>query len=317
MNAYYEDDEVYADALSAAHARGGWRATVSIWLGAGLAAALIGGLVYWSYQLSGREPGEVPILRAALTPAKERPADPGGVVTPYQEIGAYEVAEAGGSTPAQIELAARPPRPRESDLPMGALPAEEQATLKAGVVTAVVGGVDEPEPTAADGVTEPNAIAEAERALIEKSLQLVLAESADATPTPPAGSGSDQAPAYSPLVRSKPNNIEERVALAGKAAESAEMQLAQDAATSQIQVQLGAFPERAIVDNEWKRIFQANRDVLAGRALAVQQTVSGGTVYYRLRVGPFRDGHEANTVCQALKARGQDCLVAINTDRRG
>ncbi|MEM6422593.1 MAG: SPOR domain-containing protein, partial [Pseudomonadota bacterium] len=86
---------------------------------------------------------------------------------------------------------------------------------------------------------------------------------------------------------------------------------------SQFQIQLGAYPERSTIELEWSRLSQANNDVLSGRALAVQQTVSGGTTYYRLRVGPFRDGLEASTVCQALKARGYDCLVAINTESRG
>ncbi len=44
----------------------------------------------------------------------------------------------------------------------------------------------------------------------------------------------------------------------------------------------------------------------------MQTTVSGGRTYYRLRVGPFVGMSEAHAVCQALKARGQDCIVARN-----
>jgi cell division protein FtsN len=63
----------------------------------------------------------------------------------------------------------------------------------------------------------------------------------------------------------------------------------------------------------WKRIQKANADILRDRTLAIQTTISGGTTFYRLRVGPFKDGSEARAVCQALKGRGQDCLVARNS----
>ena len=63
----------------------------------------------------------------------------------------------------------------------------------------------------------------------------------------------------------------------------------------------------------WSAISKANQDVLRGRALAVQSTVSGGTTFYRLRVGPFSNRAEAVSVCRALKARDQDCIVARNS----
>ena len=63
---------------------------------------------------------------------------------------------------------------------------------------------------------------------------------------------------------------------------------------------------------KWERIRKANDDILRGRTLAIQTTVSGGTTFYRLRVGPFESGSEARNICQALKARGQDCIVARN-----
>ncbi|MDT8343652.1 MAG: SPOR domain-containing protein [Thermohalobaculum sp.] len=316
MKAYYDTDEDYADALSAAHARGGWRATLSIWIGAAVAVSLVAGVALWSWRVTTREPGEVPLIRAAADPAKERPEDPGGAVTPHQDVRAFDAASGQTGSAPQISLAPPPPAPTAEDVAMGRLAAREPAA-GTEVVSAVVGGVEElaePE-TLPGGDTGASPLIEAEQALIAESLRRVLSESGSGEPTPPVGSGSGQAPPYSPTVRGKPDDLAARVAAA--AAVDVDADLRERAATSQIQVQLGAFPERGEVDTEWQRILQANRDILSGRALAVQQTTSGGTVYYRLRVGPFRDGHEANTVCQALKARGQDCLVAINTDRRG
>ncbi|MEM8625344.1 MAG: SPOR domain-containing protein [Pseudomonadota bacterium] len=136
-------------------------------------------------------------------------------------------------------------------------------------------------------------------------------------PVPPVGVGSELAPAYVPFVRARPADLTLRIARAQSERAQAETDLVHEAERSPVQIQLGAFPERQTIEAEWDRLRQANSDVLSGRALAVQQTISGGITYYRLRVGPFRDGHEANTVCQALKVRGYDCLVAINTERRG
>jgi len=317
MRAYYDDEEDYADALSAAHARGGWRASLSIWIGAAVALVLIAGLVFWSWQLATRAPGEVPLIRAAVSPAKERPSDPGGADTPHQDKRAFDAALGQGETAPRVALAPPSPSPTAEDLAMGRLAPSAGSGSSPDVVAAVVGGVeeiDERAPLVADA-PGPNPLIEAEQALIEESLRRVLADAAPGEPVPPVGASSDQAPPYSPAVRGKPRDLAARMASASTV--DADAELRENAATSQIQVQLGAFPDRGEVDREWTRIFQSNRDILAGRALAVQQTTSGGTVYFRLRVGPFRDGHEANTVCQALKARGQDCLVAINTDRRG
>ncbi|MEM7497316.1 MAG: SPOR domain-containing protein [Pseudomonadota bacterium] len=136
-------------------------------------------------------------------------------------------------------------------------------------------------------------------------------------PVPPKGEGSELAPAFVPLVRDRPSDFAARIAISRTTKAGAQQELVVEAERSPVQIQLGAYPDRAVIEQEWSRLRQANSDVLTGRALAVQQTVSGGVTYYRLRVGPFRDGHEANTVCQALKVRGYDCLVAINTEKRG
>ena len=63
---------------------------------------------------------------------------------------------------------------------------------------------------------------------------------------------------------------------------------------------------------EWTRIFKANEDILSGRALVVERTISGGRSFFRLRAGPFTGPIEAQNVCWALQARGQSCLVVVN-----
>jgi len=97
-----------------------------------------------------------------------------------------------------------------------------------------------------------------------------------------------------------------------QAEESEATKLAAAAAASAVQIQLGAFPEREKSESEWQRIYKANEDILYGRTLVIQSTVSGGQRYFRMRVGPFRDRIEAQNICRALQARKQDCLVAVN-----
>ncbi|MGD1927277.1 MAG: SPOR domain-containing protein, partial [Paracoccaceae bacterium] len=129
-------------------------------------------------------------------------------------------------------------------------------------------------------------------------------------PVPEITGGSREAPASSPLVLKRPANLLDRVKQAGAVEKASASQLSARAAQSAVQIQLAADPSEAVIRAMWAKIRRANDDILHDRALAVGTTISGGTTYYRLRVGPFRDGAEARSVCQALKARGQDCLVA-------
>ncbi len=128
----------------------------------------------------------------------------------------------------------------------------------------------------------------------------------------PVPDASEYAPPLTPLARPRPPDLKERMVAAVEAAEQSASDLVRRAAESAVQVQLAADPSEDVVRAMWRRISHANADILHDRELAVQTTVSGGTKFYRLRVGPFAGVSEARAVCQALKARGQDCIVARN-----
>ena len=130
--------------------------------------------------------------------------------------------------------------------------------------------------------------------------------------TPGIAGATALAPRLSRAAPSRPADLLERVRAAQEAA-SAEEQLAERAAASAVQIQLGDYATKDETELEWERIFGSNDDILQGRALVVQPTISGGRRRFRLRVGPFKDQVEARTVCRALTARGQDCLVAVNS----
>ncbi|MEM0990023.1 MAG: SPOR domain-containing protein [Pseudomonadota bacterium] len=269
----------------------GWsraKTVISTVVGALVAMSLLMALGIWFYRLGVRDAENVPIIRAALEPEKERPTDPGGAVTPHQGITSYEVAEATPAQAASVVLAPDPAEPAPEDVAQGQLvpePPRPPTPTEVAVNT---------EPTAPDPApTEP--------------------EPTEPEPTPEITGGSEWAPADAPEARARPANLQELARQAAERDVQAVDNLAARAASSPVQIQLAANPDEIVIRQMWERIRQANPDLLGARALSVQTTVSGGVTFYRLRVGPFEDRAEARAICQALKARNQDCIVAQNS----
>ncbi len=284
MRDEFEDDYYVAEDQP----RQGWRGRLtermSTWIGAALALAVIGGLVLWGYRLGQRDASAVPVISAAPEPAKIQPDDPGGAEIAHQGITSYRAGD-GERAPAAITFAPPPERPAEEDVAMGALPdGEAEAAGQAAGETAA-----EPDETVA----------------------LAPTDGTGAGPEATAGDGTEQAPEISPVAPTRPGDLSQRMDAARRAI-SEEAELASRAAASAVQIQLGAFPDKEQTRSDWARIYRANEDILAGRALVVQSTISGGRRFFRLRAGPFRDRIEAQNVCRALQARGQSCLVAVN-----
>ncbi|MCE8000170.1 MAG: hypothetical protein HEP70_15035 [Rhodobiaceae bacterium] len=109
-----------------------------------------------------------------------------------------------------------------------------------------------------------------------------------ATITPPA---SEPAPAAAPEV-------------AASAPASAVAQ------TGQYLIQLLSVRSEAAAKTAWANLQTAHGDLLGGETLNIEAADLGerGT-FYRVRFGAFDGKADANAVCTALKAQGQDCLV--------
>lgn len=313
------------------------RRALSTAIGAAVALALLVALGTWFYRLGARDAENVPIIRASAEPTKTRPEEPGGAVTPYQEITSYGIAADGEATPTAAVIAPPPPEPHREDVPMGTLPpepaerpagfgserepaahhtappapapvqappaseeppSEPDASADAVEIAEVPGAIEE-----AGGAMGPEAEAEEIAALIREA---TLDDAMSAKPDPSGASD------LAPLPPARPADLRARIEASVRSAEESAAELARRAAASPVQIQLAADPDEATVRAMWRRIAEANADILHDRELAVQKTVSGGTTYYRLRVGPFAGASEASAVCQALKARGQDCIVARN-----
>ncbi|HET7409832.1 MAG TPA: SPOR domain-containing protein [Paracoccaceae bacterium] len=279
------------------------RRAASTGIGACVAVALLLAMGMWFYRLGVRDAENVPIIRAAAEPAKIRPEDPGGAVAPHQDITSYSVAASRPVQATAAVIAPPPPEPRREDVAMGTLAPAERPQASAPTAAHFVQASAVPAHPAQEPPLRPTADGE----------QLATAEPvAGAPPVDPVPNASDYAPPLSPVARPRPDNLKARMVAAVQAAERSADGLARRAAESEIQVQLAADSNESVVRGMWQRIARANQDILHDRELAVQTTTSGGTRLYRLRVGPFKGVSEARAVCQALKARGQDCIVARN-----
>ncbi|MEL6479001.1 MAG: SPOR domain-containing protein [Pseudomonadota bacterium] len=294
--------------------------TVSTWLGAAVALVVLLILGTWFYQLGVRDARSVPVIRASTEPVKTRPVDVGGEVTPHQDIASYDAGSPEPRPEPRPQLADPAPEPAEEDVALAELQPSQPEPVTREELTPPIAPEPEEEPSVRASVitSDPPPAAPAERSEQTEPEEEVAAAPAPApgseieTPLPPAGEGSRLAPAFSPTVQTRPADLRVRMQRALENAESAQDRLAERAQTSRVKIQLRASPSRDEVVRAWRRLQAANRDILGQKALALQTTSSGGTTFYRLRVGPFRDRAEANAVCQALRARGQDCIVTTS-----
>lgn len=282
----YTDDE---DGVSGAPLPGAGRTlgVLSMLTGAVLCVAVVLGAGYWAMGLDDRRAADLPVFRASLEPVKVRPEDPGGETTPYQSLRSFEVAAGDRAEPLPTTLATPAQSPTEEDVAMAELaplPGGDTRPADAPMIMAATSDRDPADPAGADP-------------------ELILEEE-------PAAGQATGAPPIPPV---RPRDLTAQSERLSQQAIDEAAQLAARAALSPIQIQLGAYTDRAYTESEWRRIANANDDILAGRALAIQSTVSGGKKYWRLRVGPFRDRAEAGGICEALRARGHDCLVAENS----
>ncbi|MEM7269339.1 MAG: SPOR domain-containing protein [Pseudomonadota bacterium] len=299
-----------------------WRSRAITGIGALLSLAILAALVIWSYRLGVRDTMAVPVIQAELGATKERPADPGGLEVAHQGRTVYEILTGEESlegvtlAPSEETLAAedtapaRPlqdpedvvvARPAPEPVEETAPPAQSERTAETIIATPLPAPTPKPE-TAETTTTEPEAVEEpaaetpTEAAQIETAVEAVVGgliweEGTSAprqAPTPtvrPARTAPTQAPQALPEPRAA-------------------------ALASRIQIQLGAFNSEDIAAQQWEAAKTRNGDLLAGRGRVITPVLSGGRRLFRLRAGPFENVDEASSLCRALKARDEQCIVA-------
>ena len=193
----FEDEYYVADDGDRQGWRERYRGFLSTSLGALMALAVIAGLGYWAYRLVRVDASAVPVIRAALEPAKRQADDPGGAEIAHQDITSYTAGD-GESAPAEVGFAAPPERPAEEDVAMGAAQGGETIAP----------------------ATAPAAEAEAKP-----------------EPKVPPSDATEQAPEASPVAPTRPSDLSRQMAVARQAiSEEAELAARAAASAVKIQL---------------------------------------------------------------------------------
>jgi len=78
-----------------------------------------------------------------------------------------------------------------------------------------------------------------------------------------------------------------------------------------LRVQIGSFRSASDATSAWDKTAAAHQELIGQRQpYIVEADLGERGIYYRMQVGPLHSANEAKTLCNALKARGQDCIIA-------
>jgi hypothetical protein len=315
--------------------------------GAALSAVIVAGLVWWAWTLMMRDVHGVPVVRALEGTMREAPALPGGSEASHQGLAVARIQAEGSAAPPPpaIVLAPQPPDLAPEDLPQQTL-MEAAATADAAAVAAqdaepeaVPPGV---ETAALVAPIAPAPVSVPETSIAPTAIEAALAEALGLAPeaapqdseaAPRAGVIPASVPGVArsprPAPRPEGDGIETAPVVlaaapaAAPAATDGQPWLSQPApgvpslADAQIAVahgggarvvQLGAFDTTAQAELEWQRLTAAHADLLSGRSRTVEQAVTNGRTFYRLRAGGFADLADARRFCVALVTNGAACI---------
>ncbi|MCP3972575.1 MAG: SPOR domain-containing protein [Rhodobacteraceae bacterium] len=269
------------------------------WMGAALSVVLVAGLAVWGYQLAMRDVSGVPVIEALQGPMRIAPEDPGGEQAAHQGLAVNSVAADGGAeapadrlilAPAPLNLAAEDlPRPRLDSTTSSPVPV---ARPSRGDMLALAEEL-------AEGVTPLAATI--------------------TTPTPGTGSApiptSVRGVSRSPLPRPRPLGDLAAEAVASSVALAAVVP-AHEVDPSQVPVgtrlvQFGAFDSPDAARAEWIKLEGRFAEFLRDKKRIVQEAVSGGKTFYRLRAMGFADINDARRFCSALLADRQACIPVV------
>ena len=217
---------------------------------------------------------EVPLIQAPDGAYKVRPDDPGGLDVDADSL-THSVAE-GQDPGGELALDVIPEEP---------VPVIPAAPLRSAPV---------PEPGTAARVTVPPP---AQKALpVEKVVPKPVAKPpVKETPKPvqkvetpkPAPKPEPAKPAPAKVAAAKPEPAK---------------------ATGSVTVQLGAFNSTASADQVWSKL-SGRVGALSSLRKSVQPVESGSKTLYRLRAGGIASEAQAGSVCAAVQAAGEQCVI--------
>lgn len=271
------------------------------WSGALLSVGLVGGLSVWGYELTQREVGNVPVLRALEGPMRVAPDDPGGLAAAHQGLAVTEVPASGGvaDPPQTVALAPAPTALDPADQPLAAL---RQAELSAPAPAAGQ------TPVAAPAVLELPPSEPVDVAALIRRAEAEAARSDAIRVIPASLPGVSLSPRPAPRPRS--GNV---VARADRAVLSGPLVRASDVTAGalpagSVVAQIGAYDTPDQLEEAWRGLIERHGNLLDGRQRLVQRAGSGAQTIWRLRLAGFGDRDEARRFCAAMRTRGAECV---------
>lgn len=274
-----------------------------------LAASAIAGtllLLVGAWSLTGHRASGLPVVEAANTPLKVKPADPGGMTVMGKDASILS-----GKSDGETVLAPPPEAPKLQALREQA--AAEEAARKAAAEQAAREAAAR---LAARQAHEPKPAG----GLAGQQTAQQVAPHQDAphqdTPhqdraTPPAAQPvalRTTLPPVPPMPPAPPRPAPVRAAPA--AAPAAARAVERAPARGGSQVQLAALHSEAAAMDEWHRLERRMPRLMDGRQPVVMKVEHDGRVFYRLRTGGFSGSGEAGRFCSEVKAKGGGCTVA-------
>lgn len=317
MSELYGDDDSFGGAGSDRLIPDGLRRMI----GAALFLGVVAAMGLWAYRLGTRDAAEVPIIRAMEGPVRIQPEDPGGLRAAHQGLevnsvlaGRPENASPAGS--AGAPLTAAPTLLAEEDGPQGELVIAEPAPL---VDVEMSPDADLRMPLDDGALAEasaPAAVAPAETAaepdapVVDATSLAALVEAAVEPQAAESGPRPLRRPANLPRARAAAPAAATAAAspaAAAPAAAPAAREVASPSRGSRM-VQLGAYDSEANTRAAWNQLVARYGDLLGSKNLYIERTTANARVFYRLRVAGFENTDQTREMCEALRARGVDCI---------
>jgi SPOR domain len=246
-----------------------------------LGIAALGGAVAWGVSRMGPRP--VPVIEADSRPLKIRPENPGGMIVANQDQLVLEppavrrAAERSQGATARLDTG--PEAPALEQL-------RQQAAPPAPPAIAVL-----PAPAAAPVALPP------------------IAGVPAAIPAPPAPVPAPMAPPPGASALGMPAAAPGAIAPPVAAPPAPAAGSFKPVSAGRVQVQLGALATEEAAKAEWDRLVVRIPDLGTFQPRIIRLDREGQPTLWRLRTGPFGDPAVARSLCEAVRARGGNCVA--------
>lgn len=279
--------------------------------------------------------GAVPLVKAEVTPVKEKPEDPGGVKVPHRNRDIYRKLDIGNRKAETTDPAAKPvkrqaqvpPRPQTYEdilAPKGTAksharpsPKPDRDDKKTAAADAEVKRVAVT-PTARDPQTRDRQPRDARTDADAPQGKIAMVPRLRGRPVSDDASErrrdrqvAEIAPRSGPraVPKARPDTRDRtRRRTDDSTRDRARVQTA--SAVGPYRIQLGAFRSSNKAQYEWRTLTRRNKDVLGSLRMVIEKVNLGSKgVYYRLQAGPLKTAPAARGLCRTLGKRKVDCIL--------